>query len=73
VTVKVLRREVWTGPVAAGPVVVLEMKVRDPKHVGANGSIRFTFTDDARRIPVRIESSVPVFGSMVLTLESLQP
>jgi hypothetical protein len=73
VTVTVLRRETWTGPVAAGPVVVLEMKVRDPRHVGANGSIRFTFTDDARRIPVRIESSVPVFGSMVLTLESLQP
>ena len=73
VLVKVLRRESWVGPVASGPVVVVEMRVKDPKHFGGDGALLITFTDDARRIPVRLESRVPVFGKMVLTLESLQP
>ena len=73
VLVKVLRRESWTGPVASGPVVVVEMRVKDPKHFGGDGALLITFTDDAQRIPVRLESRVPVFGKMVLTLESLQP
>lgn len=73
VLVTVLRREVWSGPAGSWPVVVVEMRVKDPKHLGADGALRIFFTDDDRRIPVRIESSVPVFGSMALTLESLQP
>jgi hypothetical protein len=47
-----------------------EMRVKDPDRYGGEGVIRFHFTDDARRIPVRIESSVPVGGRMVLSLQS---
>jgi hypothetical protein len=48
----------------------VEMRVKDPRHYQGEGTIVFNFTDDARRIPVRIESTVPVYGKTVLTLET---
>lgn len=70
VLVNVVRREEWTGPVESGQVVVVEMRVSDAKRVSGDGTIRLYLTDDDRRVPVRIETKVPVFGTMVLTLES---
>ena len=51
--------------------IEVEMRVRDPeRYSGGEGVIRFHLTDDARRIPVRIESSMPVGGRVVLSLQS---
>ena len=73
VVVRVLRRERVTLP--AGPVqtVVVEMRVKDPDTFGGEGIIRMFLTDDARRIPVRIETPMPLVGTVVLTLESPIP
>ena len=49
----------------------VEMKVKDPRHYKGEGTIVFNFSDDARRIPVRIESTVPVYGKTVLLLETV--
>ncbi len=49
----------------------VEMRVKDPRHYRGEGVVVFNLSDDARRIPVRIESTVPVFGKTVLTLETL--
>jgi len=73
IRVRVLGR----GPlkVAAGQfqAVQVEMRVRDPHQYGGEGVILIHFTDDARHLPLRIESRIPRAGRMVLTLEALTP
>ena len=49
----------------------VEMRVRDPRHYHGEGLLILNLSDDARRVPVRIESTVPFFGKTVLTLERL--
>ncbi len=69
--VRVLRREqlkVGAGTFAA---VLVEMRVRDPARYRGEGVIRIHFSDDERRLPLRIESTLPVAGTAVLTLERL--
>jgi hypothetical protein len=53
--------------------VIVEMRVKDPERYGGEGKIRLHLSDDAHRYPVRIESSVPVLGATVLTLEAITP
>jgi hypothetical protein len=48
----------------------VEMRVKDPRRYKGEGVLRIHLTDDACRIPVRIESTMPVLGTTVLTLES---
>jgi hypothetical protein len=50
--------------------VVVEMRVKDPRNYRGEGVIRIHLTDDACRLPVRIESTMPDVGRTVLTLES---
>lgn len=73
IRVRVLGR----GPlaVAAGrfQAVQVEMRVRDPRQYGGEGVILIHLTDDARHLPLRIESRIPRAGRMVLTLEALTP
>lgn len=69
VTVRVLRREVLRVPAGEFSTVVVELEVRDPERFGGRGVLRLNVTDDARRLPVRIESQVPVAGRLVLELE----
>jgi hypothetical protein len=69
VEVQVLRADTLTVPAGTFPTVVVEMRVRDPKHYGGEGIIRLWLSDDAAHVPVRIESSVPVLGRVVLSLE----
>jgi hypothetical protein len=70
VTVKVIGR----GPirVPAGQFTAIEviMRVKDPARYGGEGVIQLHLTDDARKVPLRIESSVPRAGRMVLSLQS---
>ena len=69
-TIKVVRREVITTPGGRFATVLVEMRVRDSRRYKGEGVIRINLSDDAMRIPVRIESAMPVIGTAVMTLES---
>ncbi|WP_375772184.1 DUF3108 domain-containing protein [Archangium gephyra] len=73
VVVRVLRREPLRVPAGEFSTVVVEMEVRDPERFGGRGVLRLYLTDDERRLPVRIESQVPVAGQLVLELEPPPP
>ena len=49
---------------------MLEMRVRHPRHYRGEGVIRIHLSADARRIPLRIESTAPSTGRVTLVLES---
>jgi hypothetical protein len=75
VTIRVAGRE--TRSEAAGTpiegtydVVVVDLLVPDARQEGGTTRIRLYLTDDAARVPVRLETSMPVGGTMVLELES---
>ena len=70
-TVKVLGRESVTVGAGTFDALLVEMRVHDPAHYRGDGVIRIHFTDDARRLPLRIESTIPVAGTALLTLEAL--
>ncbi len=72
-TVHVVGRETVTTPAGEFRTVVVEMRVRDGRHYKGDGGgvIRLNLTDDAARLPVRIQSQMPVVGAAVLTLESV--
>lgn len=69
--VRVLRRETLKTSAGIFETVLIEMRVKDPERYQGEGVIRIHFTDDARRLPVRIESAIPRAGTAVLTLISL--
>ena len=69
-TVNVLRREVIPTPMGELRVVLVEMHVRDPRHFKGEGVIRIHLTDDDCRLPARIESTMPVVGTAILTIAS---
>lgn len=71
VKVRVLRREPLHVSAGDFKTVLVEMEVRDPARYGGKGTLRIHFTDDAERLPVRIESQVPVAGQLTLQLRSL--
>ena len=68
--VKVVGRETVTTGAGEFRTVKLEMRVRDPRRYKGEGVIRINLTDDARRLPVRIESAMPVIGTAVLSLDA---
>jgi hypothetical protein len=71
ITVRVTGRDTVRTSAGTFPTIVVEMRVKDPGRYGGEGVIRLHLSDDAFRYPVRIESSVPVLGATVLTLESV--
>lgn len=71
ITVRVLGRDTVRTSAGTFPSIVVEMRVKDPRRYGGEGVIRLHLSDDAFRYPVRIESSIPVLGATVLTLESV--
>ncbi len=73
VRLRVVRRARVTVPAGSFDVVEVEMRVKDPGRFGGEGVIRMHLTDDARRIPVRIDSSMPFVGGVALSLESHTP
>lgn len=74
-SVRVVGREVVTTEAGEFRTVVLEMRVRDPRRYRGEGVIRIHLSDDATRIPVRIESRMPVVGTavMLLTARTVDP
>jgi hypothetical protein len=73
VLVRVIRKEKVTLPSGVFSTILVEMEVRDGRRFNGSGLIRLYLTDDAYRYPVRIETSMPVVGTMVLELEALTP
>lgn len=69
-TVRMVRRDTIDTPAGRFPVVLAEMRVRDSRRYDGEGVIHIYFSDDDLRLPVRIESAMPVFGTAVLTLQS---
>ena len=69
-TVRLVGRETITTGAGVFETVVVEMRVRDPRRYKGEGVIRIHLTDDRCRLPVRIESAMPVLGTTVLTLET---
>jgi len=70
VTVNVIRREVIPTPMGELAVFLVEMRVRDPRHYKGEGIIRIYLTDDDCRLPAKIESTMPVIGTAILTIDS---
>jgi hypothetical protein len=69
ITVKMVGRDTIATGVGDLPVIEVELRVKDPKRYGTGvGLIRIHFTDDGKRVPVRIESDIPVAGKAVMTL-----
>lgn len=66
--VRVLGRERVSVPAGTFEAVLVEMEVTDPRRFSERGTIRFHLSDDSHRLPVRIESSMPVVGRSVLSL-----
>ena len=67
VCIRVIGRDTVRSALGEFPVVVTELLVKDPRFIG-EGLIRLFLTEDADRIPVRIESTLPGLGSAVFTL-----
>ena len=69
-TVRMVRRDTIDTPAGRFPAVLVEMRVRDSRRYEGDGVIRIYLSDDDLRLPVRIESAMPVVGTAVLTLQS---
>lgn len=69
VTIKVLRREVMEGADGSQvPVVVVQPLIQTSGLFGEGGEAEVYFTDDHRRILVKLTSRVPIIGRLGLTL-----
>ena len=68
-TVRVVGRERLTTPAGTFATVIVEMRVKDARRYKGEGVLRLNLTDDDCRLPVRIESDMPVVGRGVLLLE----
>lgn len=68
-TLQVLGRETLETSAGTFATILVEMRVRDPRRYKGEGVIRINLTDDHCRLPVRIESAMPVVGKAVMTLE----
>lgn len=67
VRLRVLGRSMTDVPAGRFAVIDIELKVRDPRRYRGTGIIRLQLTDDERRVPVRIRTSLP--GTAPVTLE----
>jgi hypothetical protein len=70
VTIRALKREVVTTAAGTFHTILVEMRVKDARRYHGEGVIRLNFTDDRCRVPVRIESAMPVVGTAVFTLRA---
>jgi hypothetical protein len=68
--VKIMGRQTIETKAGTFNTVVIEMIVKDSRNYEKEGAITFLITDDARRLPVKIESRMPGVGLATLTLVS---
>jgi hypothetical protein len=57
---------------SSGPqrALVVQMDVRDPRQKSGSNRVRFYVSDDDARLPLRIDTSMPVAGALTMTLQS---
>jgi hypothetical protein len=72
-TIRFVGRDTVTTPAGTFATHEIEMRVRDAQHYKGEGVIRFSISDDACRRPVRIESTIPGAGNVVMTLAAAAP
>ena len=68
--VRFVKREVVKTPAGVFNTVEVEMRLKDGVDWKEEWAVRVWISDDKCRLPVRMESSVPILGSGVMTLES---
>lgn len=69
IRVRWMGRETITVPAGTFDATVVELEVRDPRRYDDEvNTIRIHFTQDERRLPLRIESEAPRVGTLVMTL-----
>jgi hypothetical protein len=69
-TIRLAGRELVVTPAGRFQTLLVEMHVRDARRYKGDGVIWINLTDDGCRLPVRIQSPLPMVGRAVLTLES---
>ncbi len=72
VILRVLRREVIEVPAGTFETVVVEPIIKAGGLFGEGGEARVYFTDDDRRLLVKLESSIPIVGSLSLHLKGIE-
>jgi hypothetical protein len=70
ISVRVLGHEVVNTRAGSFSTIVVEMRVKDEARYHGSGVIRLNLTEDRARVPVRIQSELPMVGMAVFTLES---
>jgi hypothetical protein len=73
VILEVLRKETITVPAGTFETIVVRPIIKAGGLFGEGGEAELYFTDDERRILVRLSSKVPVMGSLSLHLRNYQP
>lgn len=69
-TIRFVKRETLQTPAGKFETIELEMRVKDGTEYKGEGVLHLWLSDDSCRLPVRIESAMPVLGTGILTLES---
>lgn len=73
IVVRLIKRETVKTARGEEPALLVEMRVRHPRHYRGEGVIRIHLSDDEWRIPLKIESNAPATGKVTLVLESVTP
>lgn len=68
--VRVLSHDTTTTDAGTFRTIRVEMQVRDPRHYAGEGTLLLWLSDDACRIPVRMESRMPNVGVVLFTLRT---
>ncbi|MEO7217825.1 MAG: DUF3108 domain-containing protein [Gemmatimonadaceae bacterium] len=70
VRIRVTQGDTITTDLGRFSTTLMEMHVRDPHRYKGEGVIKVYLSNDKCRVPVRIDSDVPVVGAFVLNIES---
>jgi hypothetical protein len=68
--VRVVKHETIATPAGEFQTVELEMRVKDGTDYDGDGVLHLWFSADRCRVPIRIESNMPLLGIGILTLET---
>ncbi len=71
VILRVLRKDTVEVPAGTFPVIVVQPIIRSSGAFGEGGKAELFFSDDERRLLVRMESDIPVVGRLSLHLRTI--
>jgi hypothetical protein len=69
-TVRIVKQDTITTPAGEFSTVEYEMRVVDARDYQEHGVLYFWISDDRCRLPVRIESVMPLLGNGIMTLQT---